>query len=75
MKQTAVEYLEEMLKIILYVMDEDEFERIQEVIDEAKEMERKEIVMAFYNSKHSLCDENTDLFYLANQYYKVKFNK
>jgi hypothetical protein len=39
MKQTAVDYLEEMLKIILYVMDEDEFERIQEVIDEAKKIE------------------------------------
>ncbi len=39
MKQTAVEFAEELIKVILYYLDDDELERIQEVIDEAKEIE------------------------------------
>lgn len=47
MKQTAVEFAEELIKVILYYLDEDELERIQEVIDEAKKMERQQIIDAY----------------------------
>jgi hypothetical protein len=43
MKQTAVEFTEELINIILYYLDEDELQRIQSVIDEAKEMEKQQI--------------------------------
>lgn len=46
-----------------------------EYFEEAKELERQQIVMAFCNSKHSLCDEDTDLLYLAEEYYKAKFKQ
>jgi hypothetical protein len=40
---TAVEWLEEILKVILYNLDYDELERIQKVFDEAKEMEKQQM--------------------------------
>lgn len=70
-KQTAIEYLlEGIINLTGVNIANDE-----PIVEQAKEMERQQIVMAFWNSKHSLCDENTDLLYLAEQYYKVKFNK
>jgi len=68
MKQTPVEWLEEQF-------NNPNIPFGQVLFKQAKELERQEIVMAFWNSKHSLCDENTDLFYLAKQYYKAKFKK
>ena len=70
MKQTAVEWLLENSHII----PKNELNK-RELIEQAKEIERQQIVMAFWNSKHSLCDENTDLLYLAEQYYNAKFKQ
>jgi hypothetical protein len=67
MKETAIEWLLEELNNGRHLTDK--------LIEQAKEMEKQQIIMAFWNSKHSLCDENTDLLYLAKEYYKVKFNK
>ena len=41
-KQTAVEFAEELINVILYYLDDDELERIKEVFDEAKEMEKQQ---------------------------------
>jgi hypothetical protein len=68
---TAVEWLADRLPKIDF--EDDPYYR--ELLIEAKEMERQQIVMAFWNSKHSLCDENTDLLYLAEQYYNAKFKQ
>jgi hypothetical protein len=68
---TAIEWLVNRLPKIDF--EDDPYYR--ELLIEAKELERQQIVMAFWNSKHSLCDENTDLLYLAEQYYNAKFNK
>lgn len=46
---------------------------IKRIDDELLEIERQQIVMAFWNSKHSLCEENTNLLYLAEEYYKAKY--
>jgi phosphoribosyl-ATP pyrophosphohydrolase len=71
MKQTAVEWLvDELTDNGISHLD-----LAYKIIEQAKEMEKQQIIMAFWNSKHSLCDENTDLLYLAKEYYKVKFNK
>ena len=43
MEQSAVEFTEELLKVILYYLDDDELNRIQEVINEAKEMEKQQL--------------------------------
>ena len=39
---TSVEFAEELIKVILYYLDDDELQRIQEVFDEAKEMEKQQ---------------------------------
>jgi hypothetical protein len=39
---TAIEELEEQLKIILYYLDSDELDRIQELINQCKESEVKQ---------------------------------
>jgi hypothetical protein len=76
MKQTAVEFIEDYLKFKGIIIDDKTIPQVLVgVINQAKEMERQQIVMAFWNSKHSLCDEDTDLLYLAEQYYKATFNK
>lgn len=70
---TAVEWLEISL-LGLVSFDSEELRKMyKDRIAKAKEMEKQQIVMAFWNSKHSLCDEDTDLLYLAEQYYNSKF--
>ena len=71
MKQTAVEWLTD--RLIKIDFEDDPYYR--DLFKEAKELERQQIVMAFWNSKHSLCDEDTDLLYLAEEYYKAKFKQ
>lgn len=70
-KQTAVQYLEELLKVILYYLDEDELERIQEVIDEAKKIEKNQIM------ESNIVGVNQGLYCYrsAEQYYKKNFKK
>jgi hypothetical protein len=41
-KQTAVIYAQELINIILYYLDDDELERINDVFEKAKEMEKHE---------------------------------
>ena len=66
---TAIEWLANRLPSIDF--EDDPYYR--DLFKEAKEMERQQIVMAFWNSKHSLCDENTNLLYLAEEYYNETF--
>jgi hypothetical protein len=54
MEQTAVEWLEGLLKVILYNLDEDELERIQSVINDAKEIEKSQIINAWGESRSGL---------------------
>jgi len=73
MKQTAVEFAEELIKVILYYLDDDELQRIQEVFDEAKEMEKQHIIDAQENGQSTYsdiirCDK-------SKKYYNETFNK
>lgn len=70
MKQTPVEWLVEQFDTFEFMYCDR-----NRIIEQAKELERQEIVMAFWNSKHSFCDEDTDLLYLAEEYYKAKFKQ
>jgi hypothetical protein len=69
MKQTAVEFTEELINIILYYLDEDELQRIQSVIDEAKEMEKYQIIEAFLDGAF-----DTNAYpHVAERYYNETF--
>jgi hypothetical protein len=49
-KQTAVRYAQELINIILYYLDDDELERINDVFEYANEMEKQQIFDAWNNS-------------------------
>ena len=70
-KQTAVQYAEEIIKIILYNIDSDELERIQEVFDEAIQMEKEQIKQA------NIVGVNCGLYKYKNseQYYNKTYKK
>jgi len=75
LKKTPIECLEEILKVILYNLDNDELERIEEVFNEAKVLEIKE--MQQYAEFCVLCDrEKLPLLCVEDWYnnFKVKYN-
>ena len=73
-KETAVQYLEELLKVILYYLDEDELERIQEVIDEAKEIEKQQVIEAVDETNRKWRSKNAEVLLSGEQYYNEKYN-
>lgn len=72
MKQTAINFAEELIEIILYYLDEDELERIKNVFDEAKEMEKEQITNAWLHGKlmHNSRIDYHEVYY--NKTYKNK---
>ena len=40
--KTAVEYAEELINVILYYIDEEDMQRINEVFNDAKQIEKKQ---------------------------------
>ena len=73
-KQTAVEFAEELINVILYYLDDDELERIKEVFDEAKEMEKQQIIEARVTAPLINTPFESDYKKEAEQYYKETFN-
>jgi hypothetical protein len=55
-KQTAVRYAQELINIILYYLDDDELERINDVFEYAKEMEKQQIKDAWNNGFREFYD-------------------
>lgn len=41
--KTAVEYAEELINVILYYIDEEDMQRINEVFNDAKQIEKQQI--------------------------------
>jgi hypothetical protein len=68
MKQTAVEWLEHILLIIL---NEEQLKQIAFSVEQAKEMEKQQIIDA-YEDGYS---DSDNTFKLNEQYYKETFNK
>lgn len=64
-KQTAVQYAEELIKIILYNIDSDELERIQEVFDEAIKMEKQQAKMIESEQKVYSYDDLMEAFVMG----------
>jgi hypothetical protein len=73
-QQTAVEFAEELINVILYYLDDDELERIKEVFDEAKEMEKQQIIEARVTAPLINTPFESDYKKEAEQYYKETFN-
>ncbi len=74
-KQTAVEFAEELINVILYYLDDDELERIKEVFDEAKEMEKQQVIKARVTAPLINTPFESDYKKEAEQYYNETFNK
>ena len=66
MKQTAVEFLEKELNELL-VLFSDKWEKVNKAIEQAKEMEKQQIIDA--------CDIDKRSYDNAEQYYNETFNK
>ena len=62
--KTTIEWLEHMLSIIL---NKEEFKKINNAIEQAKEMEKQQIIDA--------CDIDKRSYDNAEQYYNETFNK
>jgi hypothetical protein len=69
MKQTAVEWLSEQFDNILELYP-SQFEKINNAITQAKEMEKQQIIDAYIDG-YSATHYNVD----SEQYYKETFNK
>ena len=66
-QQTAVEWL---IKIYLQTKKIDSFD-----IEQAKEMEKKQIIEAFWNGDNSDCTSEQNAKEFAEQYYNETFKK
>lgn len=69
--KTAIEWLVEQLKINNYISDNAHW-----LIDEAKELEKQQIIDAWENSyKHGACVNEDKDKYHGKQYYNETFKK
>jgi len=64
---TAVEYLVELLNFDGYVSED--------TINKAKEMEKQQIIDAFWNGDNTDCLSEQNLFEFADKYYNETYNK
>ena len=63
-KQTAVEWLEEQIKDIFYVAEASEMnKKFKSVYDQAKEMEKEQMIDAYYEGKEYGFKEQRDQYY------------
>jgi len=70
-KQTAVEWLEGQIKDIFYVAEASEMtKKFKSVYDQAKQMEKKQIMEAVYDSMGTNFDPSMGR---AELYYKEKY--
>jgi hypothetical protein len=65
MKQTAVEWLVEQFNLQAYIPH----------IEQAKEMEKQQIVIAFISGDNSDCTQDEDALLYALSYYNETFKK
>lgn len=69
---TAVEYAEELINVILYYIDEEDKQRINEVFNDAKEMEKQQMYKcaSFWRGKENEIEKP-----IFQQYYNETFKK
>jgi hypothetical protein len=69
MKQTAVEWLHNQLHLNISLY-QDEWQIIEGLMEQAKEMEKEQIINTWYDCKMSIIDRNPTT---AEQYYKETY--
>jgi hypothetical protein len=47
--KTAVEHAQEIINIILYYLDDEELQRVNDVFEQAKAMEKEQIIDAYWD--------------------------
>ena len=79
MKQTAVEWLAEKLEYVNWMRNRDEiFPELADkwrkhYLEQAKEMEKEQIIDAFWNGDNTNCLAEQNAQQFAEQYYKENF--
>ena len=71
---TAVEWLQDKLNNVRPTQI-CSIETIKEWVEQAKEMEKEQIMDGFINGDKTDCMEHEDIFGYAEQYYNETFNK
>ena len=72
MKQTAVEWLVKELNQKINFIPMDKWDEIKDIVQEAKEMEKEQIIKAYDESNKLLCLKCTD-FITGIKYYNETF--
>ena len=75
---TAVEYAEELINVILYYIDEEDKQRINEVFNDAKKIEKQQIdetCSDWWNEGASYMYDGKRNYLSYEQYYNEKFKK
>jgi hypothetical protein len=78
MKQTAVEFLEDYLKFKGIIIEKENYPQvIIGVINDAKEMEKQQVIDTYRDGRSDQQSERPSRFYNRNaeQYYNETFNK
>lgn len=76
---TAVEYAEELINVILYYIDEEDKQRINEVFNDAKKIEKQQIIEAHGDKQRTKSNPGSIVTYgytlTGEMYYNEKFKK
>ena len=63
-QQTSVEWLENELEIVLPILEKEEFRFFKEAIEQAKALEKQQIIDAHKNGEYLIPNsENAELYY------------
>ena len=73
-KQTAVEWLVKELNKMIDFIPMDKWDEIRDIVQQAKEMEQKQIINAYDDASNKICLSCTD-FKIGADYYQITYNK
>jgi hypothetical protein len=74
-QQTAVDWQFDQLSIenLLGIFTYDQLTRVMEILEQAKEMEKKQIINAFWNGDNTDCTSEQNIEEFAEQYYNETY--
>jgi hypothetical protein len=74
-QQTAVDFIFDELasKNLLGIFTYEQFKQVEEILNQAKEMEREQIINAFWNGDNTDCTSEQNIKDFADQYYNETY--
>ena len=75
MKQTAVEWLVKELNKMIDFIPIDKWDKIRDIVQQAKEMEKEQIINAHGDEQSYLQDDGSWKTIYAEEYYNENFKK